>query len=175
MYTGITNSDAPRWHHFWNMRTTTHIPIVHARKRILSHRDCSTRCSQFPIFNCNPLPIEYLPLQQSFQFFKALLPITMSSAASRAATLTQGMYPSRTGRYYQSSSSDCWIDPTPLQGLHTLLAPLTWSPLPHTLRGQANLTVLCSFAPALSISRLRANLRPNPAGLPHSPHHALQR
>ena len=74
MYTGITNSDAPRWHHFWNMRTPTHIPIVHARKRILSHRDCSTRCSQFPIFNCNPLPIEYLPLQQSLRFFPTLLP-----------------------------------------------------------------------------------------------------
>ena len=74
MYTGITNSDAPRWHHFWNMRTTTHIPIVHARKRILSHRDCSTRCSQFPIFNCNPLPIEYLPLQQKLSIFPTLLP-----------------------------------------------------------------------------------------------------
>ena len=76
MHSGITNSNAPRWHHFWNMRTTTHIPIVHARKRILSHRDCSTRCSQFPIFNCNPLPIEYLPLQQSLRFF------TVSSSPS---------------------------------------------------------------------------------------------
>ena len=71
MYTGITNSDAPRWHHFWNMMTTTHIPIVHARTRILSHCECSTRCSQFPIFNCNPLPIEYLPLQQSFRFLRS--------------------------------------------------------------------------------------------------------
>ena len=68
MYTGITNSNALRWYNFWNMMTTTHIPSCMRGKGIFPHRDCITRCSQFPIFNCNPLPIEYLPLQQSLQF-----------------------------------------------------------------------------------------------------------
>ena len=60
--------------HFWNMMTTTHIPSRTRRKGIFSHRDRGTRCSQFPIFNCNPLPIEYLPLQQKPSNFPTLLP-----------------------------------------------------------------------------------------------------
>ncbi len=120
--------------------------------------------------------IEYLPLPaKAFDiFFLPPLLHHVFHCITRCVHRTRYVS-SHTGRYYQHSSSDCWMDPTPLQGLHTLPVPLTWSPLPHTLWGQANLTVLCSFAPALSISRLRANLHPNPAGLPHSPRHTLQR
>ena len=64
--------------------------IVHARKRHLSHRDRSTRCSQFPIFNCKPFQLNTCLYRQSLRF--SLLFNTMSSAASRAASIVQGMY-----------------------------------------------------------------------------------
>ena len=42
--------------------------IVHARKRHLSHRDRSTRCSQFPIFNCKPFQLNTCLYRQSLRF-----------------------------------------------------------------------------------------------------------
>ena len=48
--------------------------IVHARKRHLSHRDRSTRCSQFPIFNCKPFQLNTCLYRQSLRFFPTLLP-----------------------------------------------------------------------------------------------------
>ena len=48
--------------------------IVHARKRHPSHRDRSTRCSQFPIFNCKPFQLNTCLYRQSLRFFPTLLP-----------------------------------------------------------------------------------------------------
>ena len=179
MYTGITNSDAPRWHHFWNMRTTTHIPIVHARKRILSHRDCSTRCSQFPIFNCNPLPIEYLPLQQKLSIFSPLQHHVFR-CITRCVHRTRYVS-SRMGRYQQCSSSDCWLDPTPktvykhapLVSRRTESAPLHPPGTRIHMRNSLASNSPLFPAPALSINRLRADLGTHHVGLPLSPHHAL--
>ena len=53
--------------------------IVHARKRHLSHRDRSTRCSQFPIFNCKPFQLNTCLYRQSLQFFPPSFPVAATS------------------------------------------------------------------------------------------------
>ena len=123
--------------------------------------------------------------QQVFvKFFPFLSPplITMSSAASRAATTAQGMYRvARDGTinaavltvgWTQSHFRACTHGSSRSLGVRSH-APSGDKQIRRTT--YSTLTVLCSFAPALSISRLRANLSPNPAGLPHSPHHTFQR
>ncbi len=181
MHSGITNSNAPRWHHFWNMRTTTHIPIVHARKRILSHRDCSTRCSQFPIFNCKPFQFNTCLYRQSLRFssflssstpclpphhalrpsYKVCIESHEAIPAMQQFRLLAGSNPknsvqARTARFTSHGVRSL----TPSGDTQTYAQFLsTNSPL--------------FPAPALSINRLRADLGTHHVGLPLSPHHAL--
>ena len=115
--------------------------IVHARKRHLSHRDRSTRCSQFPIFNCKPFQLNTCLYRQSLRFF--LLFNTMSSAASRAASIVQGMYRVAWGDTSNAAVPTVgWIQPQKQCTSTHRSFHVTRSPLPYTLRGHANICAI---------------------------------
>ena len=112
------------------------------------HRDCSTRCSQFPIFNCNPLPIEYLPLQQSLRF----LDLPLQQKPSISSLLPSPCLPphhapppshkvcirvARDGTIKAAVMTVGWTQ-SHLRTCTHCLSCFTWSLLPHDLRGQTN-------------------------------------
>jgi hypothetical protein len=156
--------------------------IVHARKRHLSHRDRSTRCSQFPIFNCKPFQLNTCLYRQSLRFSFVFSPLQhhVFRRITRCVHRTRYVL-SRMRRYQQCSSSDCWLDPTPktvykhapLVSCRTESAPLHPPGTRIHMRNSLASNSPLFPAPALSINRLRADLGTHHVGLPLSPHHAL--
>ena len=79
IYTGMLPIPMhPHWKSSRHMCTTTHIPITHMRKGILTHHDHSTICSHFWIIQLQSASIEYLPStgmpSVSFFFFTSSSP-----------------------------------------------------------------------------------------------------
>ena len=156
---------------------------VHARKRHLSHRDRSTRCSQFPIFNCKPFQLNTCLYRQSLRFFAFVFSPLQHHVFRRITRCVHRTryVSSRMGRYQQCSSSDCWLDPTPktvykhapLVSRRTESAPLHPPGTRIHMRNSLASNSPLFPAPALSINRLRADLGTHHVGLPLSPHHAL--
>ena len=126
---------------FWNVRITAHIPTMYARKRHLSPSQLQHKMLTISDIQLQSASIEYHTCLYQQVFVQFFLPFSSSSPPCLPPHHVPQPLHKVCIRVAQGGTINAtvltvgWTQPHPGTRTHCSSC-ITWSPLPHTLRGQ---------------------------------------